>query len=435
MSGFPVRLRRYFEALQHGFLALLPPQRVQNRDILLSLYEALQREERLTVPDLGHLKAIMAMADQVAFPSMTDPKTYAQAEVFLIQTYPRFPKKLIRYALAWAFLLLARHGRVMVDLPNSRIWLLIWRRVQKFHAIEQGFVSDCIRWLECKTFSPRSILDIVREYEKFRAWMPGHGLDSIAQVGNVTLQRYLLDRAFGQNNAVKKNILGHLRTVFHYYKEAINGGFSLPDYGVKVPHHLGASVSANGVDIDRLWEALEAEHLPAMAGLMLVLILGYGLPLRALPLLQITQEEGILLWAERLPCRRGIKERQIRLAFDLAWLARLWEVYQVEREAMPDYPYLFASGHGGRRKRPVSVEYCQRIVQEIVQGVLGYVVSVNRLERGAFKQLARQKPLTEFMRLTADVPKTRLTRMMTWLSNQQNRFGTMEELRYNDSRP
>jgi hypothetical protein len=416
MAWLPDTTQAYFDALKNGLLSLLPSQRVKNQTFLLDIYAAVQSEKTITVYDLKHLNVIMTLSDQVTFPPVIDVKTYAQAEAFLIQACARFSYKDIRYALEWAFLLLARHSQIVIDLPNVRKWLGIWRIVQNTPALEQGFLSDFIRWMESKKFGPRSISDIVREALKFKAWMNDNGLVSLNEVGNVELQRYLLNRAYGHANTSKQRVLGHVKTLLHYYKETINGGFILPDYTVRNSQMIGVNASANSKEIERLWEALEAGHFSAMAGLMLVLILGYGLPLRALPLLRLTEQTGCLLWTERLPCRRGIGIREIQLALNTPWLARLWKCCQRERKTSSRYPYLFVSGYSKRRNCPVSFDYCQNAIQTATQSILGYPIPVNHLERGALKQLARRYPLTHFMRLTANLSKSRLVRMLYWLA-------------------
>ena len=411
----PVPLRRYADALVNGFQDLLPPFRLRNKAFLLTVLDCMEQEKGLTVLDHGHFSRIRAMADCVTFPPIQDVKSYAMAEVYLNQTCPQYSKKQIRLSLEWAFLLLARHGHVQADLETIRPWLLVWRMVQRFHPLEQGFLSDFIAWLSCLGFSPKSIGSSLREYQKFKAWMVSQDIGSLGAIRNIELQRYLLYRACGQQNGSKQKILGNLRAVFYYYKWRIDGGFTIPDYTVKAPRPLGVNVSASHQQISQLWEAIEAENLPAMAGLMLALVMGYGLPLKVLSLLRLTDTPGRLAYTDRLPSRQGVREHAVLMNLQAPWLASLWRESLFQRNVSPDCPYLFTSGHGQRRKRPVSVEYCQKKVQEAVTRVLGYPIPVNHLERGAMKGLALEKPLSEFMSLTDQVPKTRLTRMMTWL--------------------
>jgi integrase len=415
MPTIPLAIQQYFDALAYGLDEVLPSCRVQNKHFLLSLYDALQGETSITEPDLAHLKTIKAMADNVVFPPVKDTKSCCEAEAYLVQTCPQLSKKQIRLALQWAFLLLARHGQIQTDLPTVEQWLRIWRLIQTFHPLEQGFVSEAVRWMVSKSFSPRSILDTLREYRKLKQWMADHEFVSIGQIGNVEIHRYLLSRACGKSNASKQKILGSLRSLFHYYKEAVEGGYTIPNFSVPAPRPLGVNQSASSQEIERLWKAIQTQQLPAMAGLMLVLILGHGLPLRALPLLKLTDQYDVLTYEERLPSRRGVQLREVCLNLNESWILSLGESYLATRNAPPDYPYLFSSGHGGKRKRPVSVEYCQRQVQTSVQGVLGYPIPANHLERGAIKQLARVNPLCRFMDLTSQLPKSRITLMMYWL--------------------
>lgn len=416
IQKLPAAIQQYFDALSYGLEALLPPCRVQNKAFLLTLDEVLQNEPFLTVPDFEHLKTLMAMADKIEFPQIQDVKSFCEAESFLIRTYPRFSPKQIRLSLQWTFMLLARHGRVEADLPRVEQWFRIWRQVQACHPIEQGFLSDLIRWMEKKLFSPQSILDTIAEYRTLKRWMMDHDFQSLGQLGNVEVQRYLLSRALGYQNSSKQKILGNARTILHYYKEAIDGGYLIPDFTVTAPRTVGINASANSREIRLLWNALRGNQIKPIPALMLVLILGYGLPLKALPLLKLSDCPGKLTYEERLPCRRGTQEREIFLHLDAPWLVTLWETYLSFRVVPSEYPYLFISAHGIRRKRPVSVDYCQRYVQASVHSVLGYSIPVNHLERGTLKHLALQNPLMEFMRLTAKAPKSRLSRFMYWLN-------------------
>lgn len=286
----PVGVRQYFDALRDGLEALLPPCRVQNKAFLLLIQEALEAEPNITVFDGHHLKAILAMADQVVFPPIQDVKSCCEAEAWLIRAYPKFRKTEIRWTMKWAFLLLARHGHIQADLATVEIGFRVWRWVQAFHSIEQGFLVDWVRWLESKAFSARSILSMLREYGKLKDWMRDHALSSLGQVDNIAIHRYLLIRANGQKNTSKQRILANVRPLFYYYKEAIDGGAVVPDFSVPVKHALGVSASAAGKDIQVLWQAIQGQKIPAMAALMLTLILGHGLPLKALPLLRLKDE-------------------------------------------------------------------------------------------------------------------------------------------------
>lgn len=417
MVCLPDMFYPYFNALRYGLAGLLPASRIKNKALLLNLQEVLELEGRFTRQDRQHLNLILPMADQVAFPAIHDVKTCCEAEAFLIRACPQFHKKPIRLALQWVFLLLARHGRIEADLANVAHWLRIWRRIQAFHSIEQGFMVDFIHWMLSKSFSPRSMTDIVREVHRFRHWMNRHKILSFGQIGDIELQRYLLERATGQKNGSKQRILGHLKSVLYYYQEAIDGGYPVPEYTLNTSRSLGVEASASNDDIERLEKAVEGGKLPAMAGLMLTLVIGYGLPLKVLPLLELGWTPGTLSYLERLPCRRGEREQFITLDLSTPWLAEYWQACLMVRNAH-DCAYLFTSGHGQRRKRPVSAEYCQRTVQAAVESLLGYPIPINHLERGAMKRLARLTSITHFMTLTTDLPKGNLSRMMTWLVSQ-----------------
>ncbi|WP_373530941.1 hypothetical protein [Vampirovibrio sp.] len=364
--------------------------------------------------DLEHLRTIMEMADRVAFPLIEDVKTFCQAEALLFQALPNMGRYEIQLAMRWMLFLLARHGCLKVDLSTIQDGLLVWRGVQGLPANEKTFTEGFVYWMESKGFSLRSMTDILREARKFRAWMNGHGLNGLNEIGNLELQRYLLYRANGYKNSSKKEILGRIRAMLYYYQEAVEGGYRVPDYTVKAPRLLGVTESATSEEIEKLLDALTHEALPAMAGLMLVCVLGYGVPLKTLPLLKLAGEPGLLTYRERLPCRRGSVERFLSLDLSLPWIASYWRDWMAEREEEGE-AYLFTSGHGQKRGRPVSASHCHRVIQAITKAVLGYSIPVNHLERGALKRLARMTSLTQFMVLTSDLSKTRLTRMMNWM--------------------
>lgn len=408
----------YFEAMANGLEALLPVSRIQNRALLLDLLAAWEAQQDTTSLDLEHLKIIMAMADQVAFPPFEDVKTFCEAEAFLFQSLTRMGKLEIQLSMRWMLLLLARHGRLNVDLSTLHDWLPVWRMVQALPSSDKSFMEAFIGWLEGKKFSPHSMRDILRESRKLKAWMAGHGLTGLGEIGNLELQRFLLSRACGYKNSSKQQILGRLRPLLHYYQEAVDGCYRVPDYTVKVPQLLGVNESASDEEIDRLLEALQGKELPAMAGLMLICVIGYGLTLRKLPLLELTGEPGALTYRERLPCRKGTAQRFISLDLSVPWIAEYWRNWLWERG---ESSYLYSSGHGQKRMKPASVIHCQRHVQAAVQEVLGYPLAVNHLERGALKRLAGQTSITQFMALTSEIPKSRLSRMMVWLTCQQGR--------------
>lgn len=410
-------MRQYFEAL-HGLEAVLPPSRVQNKAFLLDLYDSIEQEDQLTAPDLKHLKLLMAMADRVVFPRIEDTKTYAEAEAFLFQAYPKVSKRQTHWALEWAFLLMTRHGRMKGDLETIRLWLAVWRMAQTFKPIEQGFVSDLIRWMGKQGFSPTSMRDILGEYRKFRAWMDGHGIASLGRIGNIQLQQYLLERACGYQNASKQKILSSLYAVLSYFKITIDGSYTMPNYTVKAPRQVGVNVSANSEEINRLWQALEDKELPAMAGLMLSLIIGHGLPLKALPLLRMTDEQGRLVYTERLPCRMGKHKRFVSLDLSKTWTSYYWKEWT--EKCSKKSSYLFSSRHGQRRNKPVSFDFCQNAVKASIKSILGSCITVNQLERGAIKALAAGCSVSKFMSKTEDLPLSKQGRLMYWLALQQH---------------
>lgn len=415
MADLPQSIRPYFEAMVHGLEGLLPTSRIQNRGLLLNLQCAWEAEPGFSKQDVEHLRTIMDMADRVAFPLIEDVRTFCEAEVFLFQTLPNMGRYEIQLAMRWMLLLLGRHGYLDVDLSTIQDWLPVWRGVQLLPADERTLTEGFIHWLERKRFSPRSMTDILREGRKLRAWMNGHGLKTLDGIDNLALQRYLLHRANGYKHSSKQQILGRIRPMLYYYQEAVNAGYRVPDYTVKAPRLLGVSESATSEEIETLLDAMAKNELPAMAGLMLVCVLGYGIPLKNLPLLELTGELGVLTYKDRLPALGGRLERCLSLDVSWPWIASYWRDWMAERVEGVGF-YLFTSGHGQKRGRPVSVTHCQRAVQAATKAVLGYAVPVNHLERGALKRLARMTSLTQFMAMTSSLPKTRLTRMMVWMA-------------------
>jgi site-specific recombinase XerD len=415
MAWLPCYLVDYFERLRDGLEPLFPECRVQNKGLLLHVYACLEQERGITSCDIKHLKTLIALADKCCIPSPRSPKELAEAEAYLTQVDSGIPLTDIQYALGWLFMLFSRYQVGEARALEKQQWLKTWRLVQAFPVTEYGFVTDYIGWLVRQGFSPRSVYDCVRELSRFKHWMDAQDRTSLKTITNFDVQAYLVECYPKHQTLSKKRVLSSLKPLFHYFK-GIDGAFHVPDFTIKAFHPLGLSDAANSLEISRLWEGLEKNHFSAEASMMLVLVLGYGLSVKALPMLKIEDEEqGLLSYVEQRSSRQGGSDRAIQLDLASPWLSSLWTRYLQCRQAPDCHGYVFVSSYASRRGMPVSTAYCQRLIQGSVKLFLGYPVSVNRLERGAVKALALASSLPQFMRQTESLPLTPKTRLMIWL--------------------
>ncbi len=415
MERLPDYLVDYFERLRYGIEVLFPSQRIQNKTLLLTVYEFISHESGLTTYDIKHTKTLIALGDLAQIPKIPNPKSLAEAEVYLRHACPQIPGKQIQYDLSWLYLLFCRHGHGEATPIEKRQWVKTWRIVQGFSALEQGFVSNYIDWLLENMFSSRSVYDCILGLKHFQIWMKESGVTSLKAVTHLELQTYLMNVYPHSKPISKKRILSNLKPLFHYYK-SLDGSFSVPNFTIRSHQSLGISYSATQDEINQLWQAIEQNKLSLTVSLMLILIMGYGLPLKALPLIELNdKEKAILSYQEQKPTRLGRSERVFCIDLSSQWLASLWLRFLKTRQKQTNYPFLFTSTYAIKRGLPVSVDYCQRLVQDSVKEVLGYPIPVNMLERGAIKALAMVKPLNQFMQQTQHLSLTRQTRMMVWL--------------------
>ncbi len=421
MAWLPFYLVDYFERLRDGLEPLFPECRIQNKGLLLHVYACLEQERGITSCDIKHLKTLIALADNCCIPSIKCPKDLAEAEAYLAQVDSGIPITDIQYALGWLFMLFSRYQVGEARTLEKQQWLKTWRIIQSFPVTEYGFVTDYIGWLARQGFSPRSVYDCVRELSRFKHWMHVQDGTSLKTITNFDVQAYLLE-CYPKHQAIsKKRVLSSLKPLFHYYK-GIEGSFNVPDFTIKAFHPLGLSDSANSLEITQLWEGLENGHFSAEVSIMLLLVLGYGLSVKALSMLKIEDEDqGLLSYVEQRPSRQGVSERAFQLDPASPWLSSLWSRYLECRQAPLSYRYVFVSSYASRRGMPVSTAYCQRLIQGSVKLFLGYPVSVNRLERGAVKALALALSLPQFMRQTESLPLTPKTRLMIWLYKNQSK--------------
>lgn len=411
----PRWVQSFFSCLEHHPESIRPLHRRENYPLLRSIGEALTREQQLTYKDMKQLMLILGIADRITLPKITDIQSLQKAEAQITSLFSEASRKAIAHALRWLYLLLARHGFAEIETSQFATWCRIWRVAQSPDPSEYEFNVGYIQWMQKNDFAPRTIELALFEYKRLRQWMLANGTPSISAIGNQELQKYMLFRAGGYKNTSKKRYLGNLRTVFHYYREVIDSCYSIPTYSAVSPNPLGINQAAHSFEIEAIWSQLEAGGIPAMAALMLLLLIGYGLPVKALPLLQLTEQPGRLTLTMQAPSRKGLDKREVAIDLNTAWLALIWESYLKTRQtAYPESHYVFFSKRSIRTGRPVSTNWCEDKVNQAIKSILGYGIPLSYLQRGSIKRLAREKPLSEFMRLTEPVPKSRMMRMFYW---------------------
>lgn len=407
MSWLTADLQQYFDSLQ-GFEAVLPSSRVQNKPLLLMIYDALSYEKELTQRDLGHVRLLIFLADRVVIPGLDNARNLVESEVFCNRSFPTFAQKEIRYSLEYIAFLLARHGHGKDTPLPLKQGVKIWRLVERFPEVEKGLIVDFVDWLHSKQFSHRSIASVLRELLKFKQWMSNVGIDSIKSVGNQEVMAYLEVRDNGNKLLSKQRSLSDLKPFFYYIKDKIDGSILVPSLTIRVLRPTGAETKANTQEIEALWDAVGNGCAEGQGALMLALVLGYGCTLKTLPQLQTTQEPELLEYESQGPVRLGSKTRTLNLQNAPPWLKKLLADHWVKG-------HLFKSPHGSKRDLPISPEYCQNQVKMLVKAILGYPIPVNRLERGALRLSARNRPLTEFMSLSQDLGKGRKSRFLLWV--------------------
>lgn len=413
MGWLPQKVSQYFDSVYYGASLLLPEIRQANRPFLLKVNEALQLEEHLTSVDIDHLETLMHLSDLIKIPAWHDIKSLVAAEIYLTKRLTFFPKKAIRYCLEYLYHLLSRHGRIK---PEMKIptWFSIRRRVQRFPECEQAIVSDFIDWMLLNQFSPASILDRVRELHSFRGWMEAQGIESMDQITKDRAFQYLHERGCSCQVSTYQKLGVHLQAFFDYYREQVDRRFPV----FSISHFRPASghgADANSEEVQRLWGALKGGNLYPEAALMLIFVLGIGLPLKVLPLLRLTERPGMLAYDFQRPNRQGVIEYEISIPLDETWIATYWTAYLKTRKAPSDYVYLFTSRIAIKRRQSVSSEYCRRKLQHLVTELLGYPIAVNRLERGSLKALAGRLGYEKFMERLQDVPLSNRTKLFLWL--------------------
>jgi site-specific recombinase XerD len=418
MSWLTKALQQYFDGAIHGLPELMPECRVQNRGFLCGVLQALQPEVNLTLTDIRHLETLIQLADSATIPALKTPRDLIDCEVYLFRACPRLSKKDIRFCMRYIFRLLSRHGLTGTKSEQIDKWPDIWRIVRKFEPLEQTVIVDYIDWLERQGFSCRSVYDAILELYRLYQWMRRRKIKALEAFNDFKLQVYLSQRAKGQQETSKQRILSCIRPFMHYYKNAINGGYQIPTFIIHPRHAEGVNQSANSDEVSLLWEAIIDGQLSHKASLLLVLIMGYGLHLKILPLLRLTDEPGKLAYRLVKSSRQGEVDRHLMLDLSEDWLSSIWETFLKDRADLKAYPYLFFTQLSIKNHKPVSVDYCQRLVQEAVKSILGYPISVNHLERGSLRAMAAQNlGIDNFMAKTEDIPLTKRTRLMYWLAH------------------
>ncbi len=410
-------LHQYFQSSCYGMTLALPKMRQINRPFLTDVYEALSQEEHLTTFDLKHLKTLIKIADSVPLPKWRDLKSLVDTEVFLIKSLPEGQPKSIRYCLEYLYYLFSRHGMIQEEEKTS-LWLSIWRLTQRFSESEQDLITHFIFWMLQNKFSPISILDRLRAFQKFKLWLATQENNALNQMTAHRLSEYLSTQNYQCKASTTQKLAVNLQTFFDFYREQING--ALPIFSpYSIPSSTGFGMAANSKEIEALWAALKSGKLPSEQALMLIFIIGMGLPLKALPLLKLTQVSNKLVYTFQRPNRQGMSEHEIVIPVDEPWILIYWSEYLKTRVAPKTYTYLFTSLPAIKKRQPVSTDYCQRAIQHQVYDCLGYSLPANRLERGSLNNLARKLKLSIFMERIHNVPLSKRTKLMILL-NQQN---------------
>lgn len=430
MGWLPEKVSQYFDSVCYGAVSLLPEARQANRPFLIGVFEALQQEKHLTSADIDHLETLMMLAERLQLPEWKDPRSLIESEVYLMRRFPEFLPKKLRYCLEYLYYLLSRHGRIVLN-PKASIWFLIWRKVQRFPEREQPIVCDFIGWMLKNQFSPASIRDRVRELYGFSAWVDTQGLNSLDGLSESLALKYLHERGQSCKANTHQKIGVHLQAFCDYYRERVDG--RLPVFSLSRSHaDSGHGMDANSEEVQTLWNALKGGALPAEPALMLVFVLGLGLPIKVLPLLRRTEISGKLAYEFQRPNRQGIQECSVSLPLEESWLAAYWGAYLKWRSAPEGFGYLFVSRAAIKKRQPVSSEYCRRLLQGLVAEVLGYPITVNRLERGSLRALAGRLDYGKFMERVQNVPLSNRTKLFIWLQRQNKPKGLTKPRHYPD---
>lgn len=430
MGWLPQKVSQYFDAVCYGASLLLPEIRQANQVFLIEVYAALQKEAHITAFDIDHLETLIKLADRILLPTWNDIKSLIEAETYLIRQLPDLNPVAIRYCLEYLYHLFQRHGRIKPEVKVA-IWRLIWRTVQRFQTREQALINDFIGWMLQNQFSPASILDRVRELHSFRGWMEAQGIESTDQITPERAFQYLYERGRSYQVNTCQKIRVHLQAFFDYYRERVDGRFP-----VFPPTHFrpasGHGMDANSDEVQRLWNTLKEGTLPEESALMLIFVLGMGLPLKVLPLLRLTEQPGRFVYEFQRPNRQGVSEYAVSLPLDEAWIATYWTAYLKIRTAPADYVYLFNSCTAIKKRQPISSDYCRRRLQNLVAKLLGYPIAVNRLERGSLKALAGRLGYDKFMERIQDVPLSNRTKLFLWFHRQNKSKRLIKSRLYSD---
>jgi hypothetical protein len=424
MPWLPASLKQYFEAL-NGLESVLPVNRLKNRPLLLRIYRALQQEATITATDLRHLKTLKTIADAVVIPPFTDAKGFVATEHHLCHGGLGLSGKQIRYTLRAMAMLMARHEDLAESPETLRLWMPVWRELQRFATLEQPIMTGYVSWLLKQQFATETIRQSLRELVRFRHWLAGVGTVNQTPVSLDTLdERYLYDyltqRAQGCHQDSKARYWYHLKPFFHYLQEALDGGLRVPEVIAPQSNKVVGWSNVSSATIDRLWQALESGDAQGDGALMLALVLGYGLPLKVLPLLRYDHQHGlsvVLHYNEQQQARLGVQERSISLDLTKPWLASLWAGVIAHRPGNA-MAYLFQSPYGHRRGVSVSTEHCARALKATVQAVLGYTLTPKALELATLNHKARHTPLPDFMAETDGLTKSKVSRLYISLRNR-----------------
>jgi hypothetical protein len=251
--------------------------------------------------------------------------------------------------------------------------------------------------------------------------MEAQKIGGIEEITESKTSQYLHERGLTCKVSTCQKIGVHLQAFFDYYRERVDGRFpvfSLSRFRAASGHGMDASSE----EVQSLWGVLKEGALTAETALMLIFVLGMGLPLKVLPLLRLAEQPGTLIYDFQRPNRQGLNKYAVSLPLDEPWIESYWRDYLKQRSAPAEFSYLFTSRAAIKKRQPVSSDYCRRKLQTLIAEILGYPITVNRLERGSLKAMAGKLGLDAFLGRVQSVPLCKKTKFFIWLSANRARM-------------
>lgn len=410
MKSLPRDLENFFHASINGFELLIGENRKRNKAFIAKVFYCLLQERGFSKKEIEHLRSFKQLADLITIPEFHDAKSLIGVQKYLRQCQHLPQAVNYRYLLEYLFFLLCRHGEIAANLQDIRTELHIWELAHEFKLSEQGLMADYIHWLEANSFSRRSILDSLSELRKFCSWLESSGL-TFERASNDRLRVYLTKRALKHKTSSKQRILSNIRPFLSFYKEALNPTFCLPSMTIQVQRNRTPYNQLSSEHIQTLMKAIAHENHQHEAALMLCLLIGYGVPLKCLPVLR--RENDLLKYTYRCQSRTGEQVVHIPVIQGTV-LENLILGYRREISL----PYLFQSRTSKKKRKPIGVGYCQAVIQEYISGILGFEVTAMQAYRDCLRDRARNKRLTQFIDDTALYPFRVGTKLYYWLAGE-----------------